>query len=81
MAINLRNYHPHPQAVDLEGCIAGDKARCNGADSSILLSVDEMTRPENGHDDLSQKVSKPILHIAQFYGISVADALAVSGIL
>ncbi|EFJ51493.1 hypothetical protein VOLCADRAFT_87571 [Volvox carteri f. nagariensis] len=61
-------------AVDVSQCPGPN---CGGADCSLLLTIDEMTRPENAYDDFSLLTSRAAKKIASFFDISVADTLAV----
>lgn len=51
---------------------------CGGADSSVLLSVSEMTRSENNYDDFAFIASRAVIKIASFYDVSASDVIAVS---
>jgi len=48
-----------------------------GADGSLLLTEDELRRPENKHDLFAYTVSKNALELSKMYRASVADVLAV----
>jgi hypothetical protein len=48
-----------------------------GADGSLLLTDDELRRPENKHDLFAYTVSKNALKLSKMYRASVADVLAV----
>jgi hypothetical protein len=48
-----------------------------GADGSLLLTDDELRRPENKHDLFAYTVSKNAKALSEKYGASVADVLAV----
>lgn len=48
-----------------------------GADGSLLLTDDELRRPENKHDLFAYTVSKNALELSKKYRASVADVLAV----
>ena len=50
-----------------------------GADGSLILTQDELSRPENNYDSFSFLLSKNVLALAQKYDSSVADILAVCG--
>jgi hypothetical protein len=50
-----------------------------GADGSLLLTLDEIRRPENNYDSFSFLLSKNALALAQRYNTSVADIIAVCG--
>ena len=50
-----------------------------GADGSLILTQDELRRPENNYDSFSYLLSKNVLALAQLYDSSVADILAVCG--
>lgn len=54
-----------------------NSVNCGGADSSALLSVAEMTRPENNYDQFSFLASRAVIKIASFYDVSASDVLAV----
>lgn len=55
-----------------------NSVNCGGADSSALLSVAEMMRPENNYDSFSFFASRAVIKIASFYDVSASDVLAVS---
>ncbi|KAG2440724.1 hypothetical protein HXX76_003581 [Chlamydomonas incerta] len=61
-------------AVDVSQCPGPN---CGGADASLLLSIEEMARPENAYDDFSVLAARAAKKIASFFDISVADTLAV----
>eukprot|EP00198_Chlamydomonas_reinhardtii_P001276 XP_001690611.1 predicted protein [Chlamydomonas reinhardtii] len=61
-------------AVDVSQCPGPN---CGGADASLLLSIEEMARPENAYDDFSLIAARAAKKIASFFDISVADTLAV----
>ena len=50
-----------------------------GADGSLILTQDELSRPENNYDSFAFLLSKNVLALAQKYDSSVADILAVCG--
>ena len=50
-----------------------------GADGSLILTQDELSRPENNYDSFSYILSKNVLSLAKKYNSSVADILAVCG--
>lgn len=50
-----------------------------GADGSLLLTKDEMIRPENNYDNFAHLLSKNALALAKKYDSSVADIIAVCG--
>jgi len=50
-----------------------------GADGSIILTQDEISRPENNYDSFAFILSKNVLALAKKYDSSVADILAVCG--
>lgn len=50
-----------------------------GADGSLLLTDDELRRPENKHDHFAYTVSKNVLALAERFKASAADVLAVCG--
>jgi hypothetical protein len=50
-----------------------------GADGSIVLTQDEIRRPENAYDSFVFLISKSILALAKRYNSSVADVVAVCG--
>jgi hypothetical protein len=50
-----------------------------GADGSMILTQDELSRPENNYDSFAFLLSKNVLALAQKYDSSVADILAVCG--
>ncbi len=62
------------QSVDVRDCPG---PRCGGADSSLLLTVEELTRPENAYDSFSARTSRAMKKIASFFDASVADTMAV----
>lgn len=53
------------------------KENFGGADGSLLLTDDELRRPENKHDLFAYTVSKNALELSKMYRASVADVLAV----
>lgn len=50
-----------------------------GADGSVLLTLDEIRRPENNYDSFAFLLSQNALALAQRYNTSVADIVAVCG--
>jgi hypothetical protein len=50
-----------------------------GADGSVVLTADEIRRPENNYDSFAFLLSKNILALAKRYNSSVADVVAVCG--
>lgn len=50
-----------------------------GADGSLILTADEMSRPENNYDSFTFLLSKNVLALAKRYNSSVADVVAVCG--
>lgn len=50
-----------------------------GADGSLILTADEMRRPENNYDSFTFLLSKNALALAKRYNTSVADIVAVCG--
>lgn len=50
-----------------------------GADGSLLLTKDELKRPENNYDNFAFILSKNALALAMKYNASVADVIAVCG--
>ena len=50
-----------------------------GADGSLILTQDELSRPENNYDSFSYLLSKNVLALAKKYNSSVADVVAVCG--
>lgn len=50
-----------------------------GADGSLLLTEDELRRPENRYDNFAVILSKNALALATRYNTSVADIIAVCG--
>jgi hypothetical protein len=50
-----------------------------GADGSVLLTADEIKRPENNYDSFAFLLSKNALALAKRYNTSVADVVAVCG--
>lgn len=50
-----------------------------GADGSLLLTDDELSRVENRHDNFAYTVSKNALALAEKFNASVADVIAVCG--
>ena len=50
-----------------------------GADGSVLLTQDEIRRPENNYDSWAFLLSKNALALAKKYNTSVADVIAVCG--
>ncbi|KAG2435978.1 hypothetical protein HYH02_011691 [Chlamydomonas schloesseri] len=61
-------------AVNVTACPGPD---CGGADSSLLLSPEELARPESSNDDFAALTARAAKKIASFFDISVADTLAV----
>lgn len=55
-----------------------NRKQCGGTDASLLLSLSEMTRPENSDDDFAFLTAKAAVKIANMYRITVSDSLAVS---
>lgn len=53
--------------------------RRGGADGSMLLTEDELSRPENKYDAFGEIVSKNALVLAKRFDASVADIIAVCG--
>lgn len=53
--------------------------RRGGADGSMLLTEDELSRPENKYDGFGEIVSKNALALAKRFDASVADIIAVCG--
>ena len=53
------------------------REKFGGADGSLLLTDDELRRPENKHDLFAYTVSKNALELSKMYKASVADVLAV----
>jgi hypothetical protein len=50
-----------------------------GADGSLVLTADEIKRPENNYDSFTFLLSKNALALAKRYNCSVADIIAVCG--
>lgn len=50
-----------------------------GADGSVLLTLDEISRPENNYDSWAFLLSQNALALAKRYNTSVADIIAVCG--
>lgn len=50
-----------------------------GADGSVLLTADEISRPENNYDSWAFLLSQNALALAKRYNTSVADIIAVCG--
>jgi hypothetical protein len=50
-----------------------------GADGSLVLTTDEIKRPENNYDSFTFLLSKNALALAKRYNTSVADIIAVCG--
>lgn len=50
-----------------------------GADGSIVLTQDEIKRPENNYDSFAFLLSKNVLELAKRYNSSVADVVAICG--
>jgi hypothetical protein len=50
-----------------------------GADGSLILTQDEISRPENNYDSFTYILSKNVLALAKKYDSSVSDILAVCG--
>jgi len=50
-----------------------------GADGSLVLTADEIKRPENNYDSFTFLLSKNALALAKRYNSSVADIIAVCG--
>ncbi|KAG2440741.1 hypothetical protein HXX76_003598 [Chlamydomonas incerta] len=61
-------------AVDVSQCPGPN---CGGADASLLLSIAELTRPENAEDSFAALAARAAKKIASFFDVSVADTLAV----
>eukprot|EP00198_Chlamydomonas_reinhardtii_P001096 XP_001690431.1 predicted protein [Chlamydomonas reinhardtii] len=61
-------------AVDVSQCPGPN---CGGADASLVLSLEEMARPENAEDNFAELAGRAAKKIASFYDVSVADTLAV----
>jgi hypothetical protein len=53
--------------------------RRGGADGSMLITEDELSRPENKYDAFGLVLSKNALALAKRFGASVADIIAVCG--
>jgi hypothetical protein len=53
--------------------------RKGGADGSMLLTEEELNRPENSYDDFGEIVAKNALALAKRFDASVADVIAVCG--
>ncbi|KAG2441979.1 hypothetical protein HYH02_009772 [Chlamydomonas schloesseri] len=70
----IRSSFHDSMAVDVSQCPGPN---CGGADASLLLSIEEMARPENAYDDFSLLAARAAKKIASFFDISVADTLAV----
>ena len=50
-----------------------------GSDGSVLLTQDELSRPENNYDSFTYKLSKNALALSKRFDTSVADIIAVCG--
>ena len=50
-----------------------------GPDGSMLITEDELNRPENNYDNFAYKLSKNALALAKRFDTSVADIIAVCG--
>jgi hypothetical protein len=50
-----------------------------GTDGSLLITEDELNRPENNYDQFSYKLSKNALALAKRFDTSVADIISVCG--
>ena len=50
-----------------------------GSDGSVLLTQDELSRPENNYDSFTYKLSKNALALSKKFDTSVADIIAVCG--
>jgi hypothetical protein len=50
-----------------------------GSDGSIVLTKDELSRPENNYDSFAFILSKNVLALSKRFNSSVADVLAVCG--
>ena len=50
-----------------------------GADGSLVLTADEISRGENKYDSFTFLLSKNILSLAKLYNSSVADVVAICG--
>ena len=50
-----------------------------GPDGSMLITEDELKRPENNYDNFAYKLSKNALALAKRFDTSVADIIAVCG--
>lgn len=53
--------------------------RLGGSDGSVLLTQDELSRPENNYDSFTYKLSKNALALSKKFDTSVADIIAVCG--
>jgi hypothetical protein len=56
------------QAVDVRACASGNTVQCGGADSSNLLTVEEMTRPE-----ASTYMRAPFLGLLHEFSLLIAS--------
>ena len=50
-----------------------------GSDGSVVITEDELNRPENNYDNFAYKLSKNALALAKRFDTSVADIIAVCG--
>jgi hypothetical protein len=50
-----------------------------GTDGSMLITEDELNRPENNYDNFAYKLSKNALALAKKYDTSVADIISICG--
>ncbi|KAG2484028.1 hypothetical protein HYH03_017118 [Edaphochlamys debaryana] len=70
----IRSSFHDSMAVDVTKCPGPD---CGGADASLFLTMDELTRPENAYDNFALITARAAKKIASFFDISVADTVAV----
>lgn len=71
----LCNFYVRAAAHDSMSIMEG----YGGADGSLLLTVDELKRPENNYDNFAFILSKNVLALAKRFDASVADIIAVCG--
>jgi hypothetical protein len=71
----LANFYIRAAAHDALSIVDG----FGGADGSLLLTLDELKRPENNYDTFGFIVSKNALELAKKFDASVADIIAVCG--
>ncbi|KAG2484888.1 hypothetical protein HYH03_016369 [Edaphochlamys debaryana] len=70
----IRSSFHDSMAVDVTQCPG---PYCGGADASLFLTLDELSRPENADDNFALITARAAKKIASFFDISVADTVAV----